>query len=365
MAERREPGRWYSAKNPVTTRSDTGERVGARRAGAQLLGRPLGAVGPEAVVRRLLAVQAQDLRSAALAIHARGGGPDAAAVHRALARERSLVRLWALRGTLHLVAAQDAGWLLGLLAPALLRAAPRRLRQLGVADADAKRAVAVIERALAEHGPLPRSALAEHLAAANIETAGQATIHLIRLAALHGVCLAGPDETFVLWRDWLGEPPRPPDADIALAELARRHHAAHAPADAQDLAAWSGLGLRECRRAWTLARDSRAQVSTVASDTVRLLPAWDELLLGWRDRDPVLPPEHATRVQRGGGILRPTVLHGGRIIATWRPERRPGRITVTVEPFTADPDPAVTASLTAAVQETGAFEGREPTLTIG
>ena len=349
----------------MTTGGDTGERVGARRAASQLLGRPLGAVGPEAVVRRLLAVQAQDLRSAGLAIHARGAGPDDATVHRALAQERSVVRLWALRGTLHLVAARDAGWVLGLLAPALVRAAPGRLRQLGVGDDDGARAVAVIERALAEHGPLRRGALAQHLAAASIETAGQATIHLIRLAALHGVCLAGPDETFVLWRDWLGEPPRPADRDVALAELARRHHAAHAPAGPEDLATWSGLGLRECRRAWTLAPGSRAQVSTVGSDTVRLLPAWDELLLGWRDRDPVLSPEHATRVQRGGGILRPTVVHGGRIIATWRPERNPGRITVSVEPFTADLGPAVTASLTAAVQEAGAFEGRKPTLTIG
>ncbi|MDQ3769874.1 MAG: winged helix DNA-binding domain-containing protein [Actinomycetota bacterium] len=106
-------------------------------------------------------------------------------------------------------------------------------------------------------------------------------------------------------------------------------------------------------------------MSTVGSDTIRLLPAWDELLLGWRDRDPVLSPEHATRVQRGGGILRPTVVHGGRIIATWRPERSPGRITFSVEPFTADLDLAVNASLTAAVQETGAFAGRKPTLTIG
>lgn len=349
----------------MTTGSDRRERLGAMRAGAQLLGRPRAIVGPEAIVRRLLAVQAQDLRSAALGLHARDGGTDAAALHRALAQERSVVRLWALRGTLHLVAAQDAGWLLGLVAPALLRAAPRRLRQLGVGDQDSERVVAVIERALAEHGPLPRATLAEHLAAAGIETAGQATIHLIRLAALHGVCLPGPEDTFVLWRDWLGEPPRTRDRDVALAELARRHHAAHVPAGPEDLAAWSGLGLRDSRRAWTLAPDSRAHVSTVDPTTVRLLPAWDELLLGWRDRAPILPPEHAKNVQRGGGILRPTVLHGGRIVATWRPQRRLGAITITVEPFAADLDPALTASLAAAVQEAAASEGRQATLKIG
>jgi hypothetical protein len=319
-------------------------------------------------VRRLLAVQAQDLRSAALGRHARGGGPDAAAVHRALAQERSFVRMWALRGTLHLVAAQDAGWLLGLLAPGLLRAAPRRLRQLGVDDDDGERAVGVIQRALVEHGPLPRAALAEHLATAGIETAGQATIHLMHIAALHGVCLAGPDDTFVPWRDWLGEPPRPLDRDAALAELARRHHAAHAPAGPQDLAAWSGLGLRESRRAYELGRiqacSGPKDAPAVPSDTVRLLPAWDELLLGWRDRDAVLPPEHAKMVQRGGGILRPTVLHGGRLVATCRPERRPGAITITVEPFAAGLDPTVTASLTDAVRQAAAFEGRRPTLVI-
>jgi hypothetical protein len=50
---------------------------------------------------------------------------------------------------------------------------------------------------------------------------------------------------------------------------------------------------------------------------VRLLPAWDELLLGWRDRAPVLPAEHARAVQPGGGILRATVTVGGRVAGTW------------------------------------------------
>lgn len=237
-------------------------------------------------------------------------------------------------------------------------------------DGKGERAVAVIERALAEHGPLPRRALADHLAVAGVETAGQATIHLVRLAALHGVCLAGPDDAFVLWRDWLGEPPRALDRDVALAELARRHHAAHAPAGPEDLAVWSGLGLRECRHAYELGRRpgrvrAHGEVNpAVSRDLVRVLPAWDELLLGWRDRGPNLPPEHAKKVQRGGGVLRPVVLHGGQIVATWQSERRPGRLTVTVEPFATDLNPAVTASLTDAVREAAAFEGRRPALEI-
>ncbi|MGH3114073.1 MAG: DNA glycosylase AlkZ-like family protein [Gaiellaceae bacterium] len=121
--------------------------VRARRAAAQLLCGPGGAT-PTEIVARLLAVQAQDLRSACLALRARGEGLTAGDVDRALTGDRALVVGWLARGTLHLTSREDYPWLLALTAPARLAASRRRLGQEGVSVDESERAVAVVERAL-------------------------------------------------------------------------------------------------------------------------------------------------------------------------------------------------------------------------
>ena len=188
----------------------------AARVASQLLAGG-GERSPVAIVRRLLAVQAQDPVAARLALRARGA-KLAADVDRAL-ETRELVAAWLCRGTLHLVEPEDHGWLLALAAPTRFAGSRRRLRQLGVTEDDAERAVAIVERALADEGPLTRPELAERIAAQGIPTEGQATPHLLGLAALRGVCVLGPPaardsiqpttpQSFVLARDWIGAPPR-------------------------------------------------------------------------------------------------------------------------------------------------------------
>ena len=95
-----------------------------------------------------------------------------------------------------------------------------------------------------------------------------------------------------------------------MSELSRRYAACHAGATADDLAYWSGLP----------ARDVRPPADTPWDDgpvpRVRL-PAFDELLLGWRDRTPTVPEQHARAVHPGGGILRAVVLENGVAAGTW------------------------------------------------
>jgi hypothetical protein len=297
------------------------------RAGAQLLHRPA-ATEPVAIVEHLLAVQAQDLRAARLALRARGSpsGVDAA-----LSDERSLVVAWLCRGTLHLVGAEDYPWLLALTAPGRVTGNARRLRQEGVGAQDAERAVGIVERALADDGPLTRAELAERLAARGIRTEGQATPHLLLLAALRGIALLGPlrDDglAFALARDWLGGEPAPVDREIALAELARRYLRGHGPAGAADLAAWAGLPLRDARAglqaiAGELATrgelvDLAAREAPPEVIPARLLPAFDPYLLGWKDRAFAVPAAHAKRVHPGGGMVRATATVDGRAVGTW------------------------------------------------
>ena len=321
------------------------------RATAQLLHRPAGA-GPEAVVRHLLAVQAQDLRSARLALRARREGLSAADVDAALTGERSLVVAWLGRGTLHLVCTDDYAWLLGLTAPPRLTGTHRRLSQEGVSPAQAERAVEIVGRALAGDGPLTRTELAERIAARGIRTEGQAMPHLLALAALRGVAVLGPlrddGQALALTRDWLGtDPPRPlagAARDTALAELARRYLAAHGPATAADLAAWAGLPLRDARAGLGAMSDELVEAGDGLVDLAargpvpgrlapRLLPSFDPYLLGWKDRSFAVPPQWARRVHPGGGIVRAVATADGLAVGTWRRRRERGRPAVSIEPF--------------------------------
>jgi len=312
----------------------------AERLTAQLLSGPPAARATD-VAGRLLAVQAQDLRGARLAIRARTGGLSAADVDRALSDERSIVISWLNRGTLHLVRREDYGWLHALTTPQLLTGNARRLEQEGVMPRAADLGVAVVERALADDGPLTRAALRERVADAGVRVEGQAIVHILVLATLRGLIVRGPvvgkDQAFVLTRDWLGET-APVDRDAALAELARRYLAGHGPADDRDLAKWAGIRLG----------DARAGLRAIAAELIerpdglvdlarraaaaelpgpRLLGPFDPLLLGWRSREQVLGSHQG--VVTVNGIFKAIALVRGRAVGTWRMPQG----EVVLEPF--------------------------------
>ena len=326
------------------------DEVRRSRVAAQLLHRPGRGPAIADLVGRLVAVQAQDIGAAPLALRVRSRGLTAADV--AAAREdRSIVRAWGPRGTLHLVATNDLPWLGPLFGPQWINHSLRRLAQEGVMGTTAE-LVRVTDRALAGQGPLTKAQLGERLAKLGRPAKGQGIVHLAALAAAHGKVVLGPDRagkpTYVLAADWLPSQP-PPDNDRgrALAELARRYLRAHAPAGPEDLAAWSGLGLGDARAAWATVGSELTEVRhrdrplwrarrggpRPADVPVSLLPAFDEYLLGWRDRGLIVADAHARTVLPGGGILRPAVLAHGRVVGTWRVIRRPGADAVAANLF--------------------------------
>jgi hypothetical protein len=343
------------------------------RAARQLLHRPAG-LAPDEVVRRLLAVQAQDLPAARRALRARTRGLTAEAVNAALSEGRSIVRGWLGRGTLHLVAAEDYPWMLGLTAPTQAADGRRRLGEEGVSEADADRATRIVERALADEGPLIRRELAERVVAKGIRTEGQAMPHLLRRAVLGGIAVLGPmrgaQQTVALARDWLGTAPPAslagPGRDAALAELARRYLAGHGPATERDLAYWAGLPLRDARVglqaiAGELAVlddglvDLAAGGESARRTGARLLPVFDGYLLGWKDRSFAVAPDHVPRVYMGG-LIGPAATVDGRVVGTWRAVRRGDRLALDLEPFAPLP-PRVEAGLRREREDVARFEG--------
>lgn len=313
-------------------------------------------------VRQALAIQAQDTRSSRLGVRARSAALTAADVVRACSEERAVVRTWAMRGTLHMLCAEDVRWITALIGPTVERRYAKRRAELGLPPELCARILAAVPEILADRGPLVRAELVSELNARGmrIDPSDQAPAHVVLLAAARGVACRGPDRpdeepTYVRLDDWV--PPEPArDRDDALAELSRRFARAYGPAGAGDLAYWSGLPAADAARALALAPPPDPPPAGRSPLPVRLLPAFDGYLLGHRDRTPILPARHAAKLLSGSWML-PSVVVDGRIVGTWRRAREEGGLTVSVSPFTARLPRGSVRALRAEASDVGRFLG--------
>jgi hypothetical protein len=342
------------------------------------------ATDPAQVVAALGAVQAQDYLGSLWAIGLRCPGATAADVERAIA-DRAIVRTWPMRGTLHLVPAADVRWLLWLLAPRILAAAAGRHRQLGLDEATFARSREAFVTALHDGGRLTRDAMYQVLERAGVSTAGQRGYHILWRLGQEGLICFGPragrQHTFVLLDEWASGA-RDMERDEALATLAVRYFTGHGPATLGDFAWWSGLAAADARAAlamasaglthddidgtehWTVGDGPPCAAKWPAGEwgdgpsRVELLPAFDEYLVGYRDRAALLDPRHAGRVvPGGGGMLVPTIVSDGRVIGTWKRELKKDTVVVIGRPFgelTRDEG----LGFSAAAERYGGFLGR-------
>jgi hypothetical protein len=264
---------------------------------------------------------------------------------------REAVRTWPMRGTIHLVPAADARWMVGVLAARALAGAARRRTELGLDQATAERAVDVLGTALAGGGRLTRAQCLAALAEAGIPTDGQRGYHLLRFASERGVtCMApnrGTDQTFVLLDEWVSCSNRPSRHE-ALATIATRYVRSHGPVPRSDFAGWTGLSAADTTAAVAAAGDALVAVEVdgvamLASseslaedplplpDTVLALPGFDEYLLGYKNRALMVDPAHARAIIPGGnGVFQATIVRKGRVIGTWTRSSSPAGTVVTV-----------------------------------
>ncbi len=359
----------------MTSRKLTGAQLRQLRARLQLLDAGSRGASARGVVGRLFAVQSQEWASAQLAIHARVLDLTRAKLIHAREVERDFVLSWGLRGTLHLVAAEDLRWQLELCAPPAIRGTRSRYRQLGLSENIRERALEAIEDILSR-AALTRAQLAEALDSRGIPVAGQAIHHLVRFAALRGlICLGAEvdgDMTFALLDDWLRAAADKPPPDEPLREFARRYLTAYGPATLADFKRWSGLGMAQVKAAWAAVAPECVAVALPegeallherhadllqrepAAPTVRLLPRYDNILLGYESRAFMVADAFAKRVHPGGGLIRACLLVDGEATANWKLQKRRRGIRVLVEPF-APLEPWILPLLEAEVQSLGRF----------
>ena len=308
-------------------------------------------------VQQLVGVNAQLVSAMALSLRARVAGLTLPALEDARVERRALVRTWCMRGTLHLLPAEELDELLSAISPADVRFAWRWLeKRAGLSGERARRVADACCQVLKRDGPLTRQALMAAVSAEVGFDARAAAAGVVFLNGLLGrVCFGpaqGAEPTYAALDDWLGRPIHLTGEPDHVA-LARRYLRGYGPATPRDLAAWWGLSLGEARAAWAglgdelvaldvegqplwlLATDAKALREPPGLErSVRLLPAFDTYLLGYANRESAVPKPYQKHIFHGGQVV-PTVIIDGLAAGTWRYEQRGAQMRVAVTPFAA------------------------------
>jgi hypothetical protein len=316
-------------------------------------------------------------------------------VANALWRDRTLVKTWAMRGTLHLLPARDYGmWQAAMSTQYERFTKPSWSKASGLQPDELERLIEAVREAL-DGDPLTREELAEtatresgdpKLGAALRESWGS----MLKPAAFQGaLCFApgdGQKVRFTRPDAWLaghldGDPPNPEDA---AAEAARRYLAVHGPGTREDIARWWGVqpapGGRLIKRLgddvadvviegeahFALAGDLDDLANADPVDSIRLLPGFDQFVLAaTRHAERFLPPgDHRPLIYRSQGWITAVLFVDGRIDGVWRFERKGKRLAVEIEPFAGvKPTKRVREAAEAEAESLAAFMGGDLALT--
>lgn len=336
----------------------TGDIAAARILALGLAGPAVG--GPLDVARHLVCAQGQALPGALAAIALRTADRDPVAVAGALA-DGTLVRSWTQRGTIHLVPAADLGWILGLTSERMLTSTAKRRAELGIDSDMFDRATDIVTDLIREQGPVTRAALLAALQPLGIGDMPGREYHLITMLSMRQVIAQGPladnartEQLFVLNADWIGASRTMARTD-AVAEWMTRYAAGHGPVTVADAARWTGLPMSDARAGLAAGRDSGALATTqidgadyfhaadlpdrlaehrAEAHEMHLLPGFDELILGYKDRTATLAADDERLVVPGGnGIFKATVIHRARAVGTWVRSPRTSGPRALITPF--------------------------------
>ncbi|MGI5489197.1 winged helix DNA-binding domain-containing protein [Microtetraspora malaysiensis] len=349
---------------------------------------PAAGSGPVMIARRLCGVQAQVASSAELAMAVRSADPRPGAVDEALWEEHGLVKTWLMRGTLHLIPADELPAYCAALGALRFWERGAWQRGHGVTAADVEAIIGAVPEALKG-----RCLTREELVEAVIEVSGVAHLRqaltsgwgalLKPLSFLGELCYGPPRDgrvTFARPADRLaGWPGALPSTEEGGRALLRAFLGAHGPATPEMFDTWlmRGAARKAALRGWfrdlgpelaevevdgapmtALAEHVDALAVARPSEGVHLLPGFDQYVLGApRDLEALLPAAVRPKVSRAAGWISPVVVHRGRVAGVW--EAKDGRLAVEL----AEPVPR--APLQAAAERVAALLGRPAELVIG
>ena len=306
---------------------------------------------PAQVVSWLCAMQAQDYPAAKWAIGLRSPGCQDADVEQAF-NDGLILRTHVLRPTWHFVAPEDIRWMLALSAPRIHAGNAYYYRQAGLDAKTFAKSCAMIHRTLEGGKMLTRAELSVYLKRAKIPADGLKLAYLMMHAELEGVICSGPRKgkqfTYALL-DERAPKTKNRDRAEALAELAKRYFASHGPATLRDFSWWSGLTMTEAKKAADSVRPILESTSigglthlsaeapdgsSAKSGAAFLLPNYDEYLIAYKDRAPVVDASRAANVvARANGGFANHLLIDGRLAGSWSRTCTPTNVMIEVAPY--------------------------------
>ena len=278
-------------------------------------------------------------------------------VRAALWKNKTLVKTWLMRATLHLVPAGDLPVYTAAMGLYGMRNTNAWLKWMQITEPELNDVIDAIGEAL--HGQaVTREELIARVGKGRSERVQLGLRSgwggILKPVARRGLLCFGPSRgqsvTFVRPQQWLGSW-RDVDPDAALVELARRYLRAYGPATKTDFVRWWGMWPGVGNRAWAGLAKELAPVSIegqrtdiLAADldrmsapdgdpTVRLLPSFDPYLMGHSNRDHLFAADHRSRVSRTAGWISAVVLVDGRVVGTWTHEVAGETLAIIVEPF--------------------------------
>jgi len=306
-------------------------------------------------------------------------------VRQALWKDRSLVKTWLMRGTLHLARSSDLPIYVGAMS-ALWKSQMRQswLDYMQTTESEFWAIVDQIGAAL-DAQPLTREELIAVVGRGRSAHINQMLRSgwggMLKPAARSGLLCFGPNRgqsvTFVRPEKWLRSW-RTVDAVKALPAMARRYLAAYGPATKTDFARWWGTWPGVGNAAWAalkdeivsvsvegvsmqiLARDLDALRMAAIDEPVALLPGFDPYLMGYASRDHLVDRAFASRVSRTAGWISAVVLLRGQVVGTWTHELKKKTLHITVQPIRRMPA-AVMGGVRSRAEQIGDSLGAEKT----
>jgi hypothetical protein len=347
---------WIELKDKPAEAELTWAQVHAFRLGRHHLEEPAPKSALVKVSGEIGGLQAQVMSAAEMQIGVRVYC-RATDVRERLWKDRTLVKTWLMRGTLHLVPAVDLPLYTAAMSTRWIRTRSTWLRFLGMSEPELLKLVEAIGEAL-DGAPKTREEVVAKVGRGRSERVHQVLRSgwggMLKPVARNGLLCFGPNRgqsvTFVRPEQWLGRW-RHIDPEEALVEVARRYLRAYGPATRHDFArwwgnwagvgtaAWAGLAGElapvsvEGRRADVLATDLGAVTGARPSGSIRLLPQFDPYLMGHAGRGHLVEAVYAPRVSRVAGWISAVVLVDGRVAGTWTHVVARQMLHVTVEPF--------------------------------
>ncbi len=336
------------------------------------------------VVARLGGVQAQLMSAAELALWARIDKLTLPDIQRLLWNERTLVKTWAMRGTLHLLSTADYGNFVAARTATTVKRPPSYYTYHKVTSAELDAILQAVPLVL-NATPITREQLADKIA----ERTGNPNLRevllsgwgaLLKPSAHRGELCFGPNQgqsvTFVRPDKWLGKW-KSTDPPSALTATVRHFLTTYGPATLEEFARWWGIDASQARKLFKAMTDELTTVkvegwsahllTTTVEDvaaakpvqTVRILPYFDPYTIAIaRHNDALLAPAHKAKVYRTQGWISPVILVDGNLVGIWEHALKRDKVEITMTLWTK-PKRAIQDDLAAEAERLGKFLGSE------